>query len=170
MLTSGPRLSRAHGTASTRMIEPSDMVAIDLCRVPYLLGYRTGFGRVIAQRPLTSAEEDINAVVKKAYDAAVDICRPGVPASDLDVVVRDTFMSAGLGPYMMHRCGRTLGSESPEIPIAEGNQRALEADMIISIEPSIYMDGFQSRIESTFRITDEKPELLTPIHEGLIRA
>jgi Xaa-Pro dipeptidase len=170
LLTSGPRLSRAHGTASTRMIEPSDMVAIDLCRVPYLLGYRTGFGRVIAQRPLTSAEEDINAVVKKAYDAAVDICRPGVPASDLDVVVRDTFMSAGLGPYMMHRCGRTLGSESPEIPIAEGNQRALEADMIISIEPSIYMDGFQSRIESTFRITDEKPELLTPIHEGLIRA
>jgi Xaa-Pro aminopeptidase len=170
LLTSGPRLARSHGTASTRMIERSDIVAIDLCRVPYLLGYRTGFGRVITQRPLTSTEEDINAVVKKAYDAAVSMCRPGVIASDVDVIVKETLTDAGLGPYIMHRCGRTLGSEALEVPIAEGNQRELEADMILSIEPSIYMDGFQSRIESTFRITHEKAELLTPIHEGVIRA
>lgn len=169
LLTSGPRISRAHGTASTRMIERNDIVAIDLCRVPYLLGYRTGFGRVIAQRPLTSTEKDIDAVVKKAYEGAVDMCRPGVVVSDIDVFVRDTLYDAGLGDYMMHRCGRSLGSESPEIRIAEGNMRRLEADMIVSIEPSIYMDGYQSRIESTFRVTHDKAELLTPIHEGVIQ-
>jgi Xaa-Pro dipeptidase len=152
------------------MIERSDIVAIDLCRVPFLLGYRTGFGRVITQRPLTSTEEDINAVIKKAYDAAVNLCRPGVIASDIDVVVKETLTDAGLGPYIIHRCGRSLGSEALEVSIAEGNQRELEAEMIVSIEPYIYMDGFQSRIESTFRITRERAELLTPIHEGVIRA
>ncbi|RYH29869.1 MAG: aminopeptidase P family protein, partial [Alcaligenaceae bacterium] len=89
LLTSGPRLSRPHGTASTRKIESDDIIAIDLCRVPYLLGYRTGFGRVIAQRPLNSSEQDINAVVKKSYDTAVSLCRPGTVVSDIDVAARD---------------------------------------------------------------------------------
>lgn len=168
LLTSGPRLNRAHGTASTRMIERSDIVAIDLCRVPFLLGFRTGFGRVVAQRPLTSTEEDINAIVKKSYDAALDLCRPGAVASDINQAVTDTLVSGGLGPYIVHGCGRTFGVES-EMKLSEDNKRTLEADMIVSIEPSVYMDDYQSRIESTFRITHGKPELLTPIHEGVIR-
>lgn len=168
LLTSGSRLNRAHGTASTRMIEPSDLVAIDLCRVPFLLGVRTGFGRVVAQRLLTSTEEDIDAIVKKSYDAALLLCRPGVVASDVNQAVTDTLVSAGLGPYIVHGCGRTFGVET-EMKLSEDNKQTLEADMIVSIEPSIYMDGYQSRIESTFRITHEKPELLTPIHEGVIR-
>jgi Xaa-Pro dipeptidase len=169
ILTSGPRLNRAHGIASTRMIEPSDLVAIDLCRVPFLLGMRTGFGRIISQRPLTSTEEDINAVVKRAYDVALAVCRPGAVASHINQAVTDTLVSAGLGPYIVHGCGRTFGFEA-EIKFSEDSMRTVEADMIVSIEPSIYMDGYQSRIESTFRITHGKPELLTPIHEGVIRA
>ncbi|MCW8143071.1 Xaa-Pro peptidase family protein [Agrobacterium tumefaciens] len=168
LLTSGSRLNRAHGTASTRMIEPKDVVAIDFCRVPFLLGFRTGFGRVVSQRPLTSMEEDINAAVKKAYDAALDMCRPGAVASEINQVVTDTLVDAGLGPYIVHTCGRTFGVET-EMKLAEGSTGVLEADMIVSIEPSVYMDGYQSRIESTFRITDDKPELLTPVHEGVIR-
>lgn len=167
ILTSGPRLDRAHGIASTRMIEPSDLVAIDLCRVPFLLGMRTGFGRIISQRRLTSTEEDINAAIKKAYDAALDVCRPGAIASDINQVVTDTLVGAGLGPYIVHGCGRTFGFET-EIKFSEGNMRTLEADMVVSIEPSVYMDGFQSRIESSLRITNGRPELLTPIHEGMI--
>lgn len=167
ILTSGPRLNRAHGIASTRMIEATDLVAVDLCRVPFLLGLRTGFGRIIAQRPLTSTEEDINASIRRAYDSALEVCRPGAIASDVNQVVTDSLVGAGLGPYIVHGCGRTFGVEA-EIKLAEGNTKKLEADMIVSIEPSVYMDGFQSRIESSFRITDGKPELLTPVHEGMI--
>lgn len=168
LLTSGPRLSRPHGTASTRVIEPTDIVAIDLCRVPYLLGYRLGFGRIIAQRPLSSDEEDINATVKKSYDVAVSMCRPGTVMSDIDVAVREVLVKGGLGQYIMHRTGRTLGTEMIGIPIAEGSLTKIEEGMVLAIEPSIYMDGFQSRIESTFRITAEGPQLLTPIPERMI--
>ncbi|RYF57710.1 MAG: M24 family metallopeptidase, partial [Comamonadaceae bacterium] len=115
-----------------------------------------------------SSEQDINAVVKKSYDTAVSLCRPGTVVSDIDVAARDILQDAGLGPYIMHRTGRTLGCESPEIPIAEGIQRKLKANMILSIEPSVYMDGFQSRIESTFMITEDGPQLLTPVPEQMI--
>jgi Xaa-Pro dipeptidase len=168
LLTSGPRLNRSHGTASTRLIEPTDIVAIDLCRTPFLLGYRIGFGRIIAQRPLDSSEQDINATVRKSYDTAVSMCRPGTVVSDIDVAVRTVLQDGGLGPYIMHRSGRTLGTEPIGIPIAEGVQRKLEADMVLSIEPSVYMDGFQSRIESTFRVTADGPQLLTPVAEQMI--
>ncbi|PWE53706.1 hypothetical protein DEM27_24525 [Metarhizobium album] len=168
LLTSGSRLNRAHGTASTKMIEPNDIVAIDFCRVPFLLGFRTGFGRIVAQRPLSSTEQDINAAVRKSYDAALDMCRPGAVASDINQVVTDTLVDAGLGPYIVHSCGRTFGVET-EMKLAEGVGGSLKADMIVSIEPSVYMDGYQSRIESTFRITDGAPELLTPIHEGVVQ-
>ena len=169
ILTSGPRLNRSHGIASTRVIEPTDFVAIDLCRVPFLLGMRTGFGRIIAQRPLSSTEEDINAAIRKAYDAALDVCRPGAVAREINQAVTDTLVSAGLGPYIVHGCGRSFGFET-EIKFSEDNTRTLEADMIVSIEPSVYMDGFQARIESSLRITNGRPELLTPIHEGVIIA
>lgn len=169
LLTSGPRLSRAHGTASTRVIEPTDLVAIDLCRVPFLLGYRIGFGRVIAQRPLKSTEQDINATVKKSYELGVSMLRPGTDVSEIDAAVRNVLQEGGLGDYIMHRCGRTTGIES-EIRMQEGVHRKLEADMVLSFEPSVYMDGFQSRIESTFRVTPDGPELLTPIPEQMIIA
>lgn len=168
LLTSGPRLNRSHGTASTRVIEPTDIVAIDLCRVPFLLGYRLGFGRIIAQRPLDSTEQDINATVKKSYEVGVSMLRPGTIMSDIDVAVRSVLVEGGLGPYIMHRTGRTLGTELIGIGIAEGVKRKLEADMVLAIEPSVYMDGFQSRIESTFRITDDGPQLLTHVPERMI--
>jgi Xaa-Pro dipeptidase len=168
LLTSGPRLNRPHGAASTRLIESSDLVAIDLCRVPFLLGYRMGFGRVITQRPLDSTEQDINATVKKSYDVAVSMCRPGAVVSDIDVAVRTVLEEGGLGQYIMHRCGRTLGTEPINIPISEGNPTKLEADMVLSLEPSVYMDGFQSRIESTFRVTHEGAQLLTRVPEQMI--
>jgi Xaa-Pro dipeptidase len=168
LLMSGVRLNRIHGTASTRMIEPGDQVSIDLCRVPFLLGYRTGFGRVICQRPLNSTEQDIYATLKKSYDVAVSMCRPGTVLSDIDVAARTILEEGGVGQYFTHRTGRTLGCESPEIPVAEGIQRKLEADMIVSIEPSVIMEGFQTRIESTFRITPNGPQLLTDVPEEMI--
>lgn len=169
LLMSGSRLNRAHGTASTRLIEPEDFVAIDFCRVPFLLGFRTGFGRVIAQRALNSTEQDINAAVQLAYTKALDMCRPGAIAAEVNQVVTDTLMGAGLGPYIVHGCGRTFGVET-EAKLSEENSGKLEANMVLSMEPSVYMDGFQSRIESTFLITDDGPELLTPVHEGMVIA
>jgi Xaa-Pro dipeptidase len=169
LLMSGtPRLNRLHGTASTRLIEPNDLISIDFCRIPFLLGYRTGFGRVVSQRPLDSTEQDIAATIKKAYDATVALCRPGTVLSDIDAAARSIITDAGLGAYFTHRTGRTLGGDNLEREIAEGIEQKLQADMFVTIEPSVVMDGFQARIESTFRITPEGAQLTTPVPEEMI--
>jgi Xaa-Pro aminopeptidase len=168
LITSGPRLARAHGSASCRHIKPDDVVMFDYCRVPYLLGYRMAFGRVVSLRKLTSEEQDIDAAISKAYHEAVSMCRSDVSCSDIDLTVRRVLTDAKLGPYIVHRSGRGLGIDAVEPPeIKEGTADRLKVGMIISLEPSIYREGFAARIENTLLITKDGPELLTPAPTGL---
>ena len=63
----------------------------------------------------------------------------------------------------MHRNGRGLGIESVELPeIKEGVETMLQAGMVVSIEPSIYREGFAARVENTMIVTEGEPEILTP--------
>lgn len=162
LVTSGPRLARSHGSASTRMIGPDDVVAMDYCRVPYLWGYRMGMGRVVSMRPLKSEETDIHNTITEAYDAATSMLKPGTPCSDIDSTVRSILVRGGLAPWIVHRTGRGVGIENVELPeIKEGIPDVLEAGMVVSIEPSVHRDGFASRIENSFLITKEGAEPLT---------
>lgn len=168
LITSGPRLARAHGSASARQIASDDVVMMDFCRVPYLLGYRMAMGRVVSLRKLTSEEQDIDAAIDKSYRAAIAMCRPGASCSDIDSTIRAILVKAGLAPHIVHRNGRGVGIEAVELPeIKEGTTDRLKKGMVISIEPSIYREGFAARIENTLLVTDDGVELLTPAPEGV---
>jgi Xaa-Pro aminopeptidase len=168
LIQSGPRLARSHGSASNRVIERDDVVAMDFCRIPYLWGYRMGMGRIVSLRKLNAEETDIHATVTKAYDAGVLMLRPGASCSDIDSTVRGILVEGGLSPWIVHRSGRGVGIENVELPeVKEGVPDVLEAGMIISIEPSVHRAGFASRIEDTYLITNEGPELLTTVSGGI---
>jgi Xaa-Pro dipeptidase len=167
LITSGPRNARAHGSASVRRIEPHDTVMFDFCRVPYLLGYRMAMGRVVSLRKLSGEEQDIVAAIDKAYKAAIALCKPGASCSDIDSTIRRILVDAKLAPYIVHRNGRGVGIEAVEAPeIKEGGPDRLKEGMIISIEPSIYREGYAARIENTLLITRDGAELLTPAGPG----
>jgi Xaa-Pro dipeptidase len=162
LVTSGPRLAMSHGSASTRRIAPDDVVMMDFCRVPYLLGYRIGMGRVVTQRRLTSEEEDIEATIQRAYRVGLGLVRPGVTCSEIDSTIRAVLVAGGVAEHVVHRNGRGLGIESVELPeIKEGVETRLQAGMVVSIEPSIYRDGFAARVEDTMIVTEGEPEILT---------
>jgi Xaa-Pro aminopeptidase len=168
LITSGPRLARAHGSASGRRIESNDVVMFDFCRVPYLLGYRMAMGRVVSLRRLNSEEKDIEAAIDKAYAAAIAMCKPGASCSDIDSTIRRILVDAKLAPYIVHRNGRGVGIEAVELPeIKEGTTDRLKEGMVISIEPSIYREGFAARIENTLLVTADGAELLTPAQPGI---
>ena len=163
LVTSGPRLAMSHGSASARRIAPDDVVMMDFCRVPYLLGYRIGMGRVVTQRRLTSEEEDIDATIQQAYRVGLSLVRPGVTCTEIDATIRSVLVKGGLAEFVVHRNGRGLGIESVELPeIKEGIETPLQAGMVVSIEPSIYRDGFAARVEDTMVVTNDGPDILTP--------
>jgi Xaa-Pro aminopeptidase len=168
LITSGHRLARAHGSASCKHIESNDIVALDYCRVPYLLGYRMAMGRIVSLRTLTSEEKDIDAITSKAYEVGVSMVRPGASCSDIDFAIRQVLVDGKLGPYVVHRNGRGFGIEGVEIPeIKVGTTDVLKAGMVLSIEPSIYREGFASRVENALLVTADGAQVLTKAPTGI---
>lgn len=168
LITSGNRLARAHGSASCKQIEPNDMVALDFCRVPYLLGYRMALGRIVSLRKLTGEEKDIDAITEKAYNVGFSMVRPGASCSDIDAAIRQVLVDGKLGAHVVHRNGRGVGIEAVELPeIKVGAPDVLKAGMVISIEPSIYREGFASRVENTILVTADGGKVLTKVPSGI---
>ena len=168
LITSGHRLARAHGSASCKHIARDDVVALDYCRVPYLLGYRMAMGRIVSLRKLTSEEKDIDAITSKAYEVGFSMVRDGASCSDIDEAIRRVLVDGKLAPWIVHRNGRGIGIEAVEIPeIKVGAAGALKAGMVISIEPSIYRDGFASRVENAMLVTKDGAEVLTKAPTGI---
>jgi Xaa-Pro aminopeptidase len=168
LITSGHRLARAHGSASCKRIAPDDIVALDYCRVPYLLGYRMAMGRIVSLRKLTSEEKDIDAITSKAYQVGASMVRDGASCSDIDEATRRVMVDGKLEPWIVHRNGRGIGIEAVEAPeIKVGAPDVLKAGMVISIEPSIYRDGFASRVENAMVVTKDGARLLTKAPTGI---
>lgn len=81
-------------------------------------------------------------IMYKARDLAYDLLEPGVLMSEIDKKVRKYITNKGYGNNIIHRTGHGLGITGHEAPfIAEGYNRPLEANMVISIEPGIYIPG-----------------------------
>ncbi|MCW8143074.1 Xaa-Pro peptidase family protein [Agrobacterium tumefaciens] len=162
IITSGPRCDMVHALASTRAIEPDDMILLDFCRIPQFQNYRIGFARNVAMRKPNSTEQDMFQIVLDAYDKAVSVLRPGVAAEVPDLVAREMLDKAGIGETFAHRTGRGVGIEAAELPeIGAGDKLPLQAGMVVTIEPSIYLPNFSAHPEDTYLITEDGAELLT---------
>lgn len=106
----------------------------------------------------------IEGVVKTAYELAVAALkkRP-VTAKELDDVTRKCITDEGYGPQFIHTTGHGVGLDIHEPPSLSWNDKTeLKPDMIITIEPGIYLDkkcGY--RFENTLLITESGAEILT---------
>ena len=77
---------------------------------------------------------------------------------------------AGYGQYFTHRTGHGLGSESHEEPyIFSENTLPLEAGMVFTVEPGIYLPRRGgSRVEDDVLITLEGSETLSSMSRELV--
>ena len=89
--------------------------------------------------------------------------------SEIDKKVRKYIKEQNFGDFILHRTGHGLGITGHEAPfIAEGYDRELKPNMVISIEPGIYIPnvgGF--RHSDTVLITDDGYMKLTNAPEKL---
>lgn len=162
IITSGERSLLPHAVASNSVIRSRDCVMMDFCRFVQFRGYRIGMGRVALLRPPTAREKDAFAVAVEAYRTALDMVRPGTLAGDIDTAARTVIRRAGLHEYVCHRTGRGLGLEGAELPeIRERNPMPLQAGMVFTLEPSLYMPDFVARVEDTVVVTASGFEVLT---------
>jgi Xaa-Pro dipeptidase len=163
IITSGERLDMVHALASTRVIQPNDMVLLDFCRYPQFLGYRIGFSRMVSLRQLKNEETEMMRLTMEAFNLSLSVLKPGVRAEEPDLIAREFLEKQGLGETFVHRTGRGVGLEGAERPeIGAGDKTILQPGMVVTVEPSIYFPNFAVHVEDTLLITKEGHEVLTP--------
>ena len=99
----------------------------------------------------------------KARNIALDLVKPGTKSSDIDVATREYLIKNGYESNLLHRTGHGIGLSNHETPfISLGDDEPLKENMVISIEPGIYIDGVGGyRHSDTVLITKNGYELLT---------
>ena len=144
---SGPNAASPHHEVSDRVIEPGDVVVVDIGgTMPS--GYCSDCTRTYAVGHAPDEFLTYYEVLRRAQEAATRSVRPGVTAESVDRTARAIITDAGYGEWFIHRTGHGIGLESHEDPyIVEGNAIALEPGMAFSIEPGIYPGPHGARIE-----------------------
>jgi Xaa-Pro dipeptidase len=164
---SGPNGARPHHERSERVIEPGDVVVVDIGG-PLPSGYNSDCTRTYVMGDPAPGVAETYAVLQRAQTAGVQAVRPGVAAETVDAAARAIIADAGFGEFFIHRTGHGIGLQVHEEPyIVAGNATPLEPDMAFSIEPGIYQPGrWGARIEDIVLVTDDGVESLnTRPHE-----
>lgn len=165
---SGPHGADPHHEVSDRVIEPGDIVVIDIGG-PVEPGYNSDSTRTYSIGEPDPAIAAQIAVLEAAQQAAVDAVRPGVTAEAVDAAARDLLAAEGLGEVFVHRTGHGIGLSVHEEPyIVGGNTETLEPGMAFSIEPGIYFRGqWGARIEDIVVVTADGCEPVNLRPHGL---
>ena len=111
------------------------------------------------------------AAMTEARRVALGMIRPGVPCSEVDAAVNDYLRKEGYSgeDRRLHRTGHGIGLGNHEAPwIAEGSEERLAENMVISVEPGIYLPGVGGvRHSDTVLVTKDGHEILTCFPQAL---
>lgn len=165
---SGPHGADPHHEVSDRVIEPGDIVVIDIGG-PVEPGYNSDSTRTYSIGEPDPEIAGRIAVLEAAQQAAVDAVRPGVTAEAVDAAARDLLTAEGFGEVFVHRTGHGIGLSVHEEPyIVGGNTETLQPGMAFSIEPGIYFRGqWGARIEDIVVVTADGCEPMNLRPHGL---
>jgi len=164
-VVSGPRTALTGGPPSARKLEAGELLIVDL--VPRHLGYwGDSCNTCCAGEPKKEYRDAFEGLAAVLSDAIAKV-RPGLPACDLDRLVRTGV--AKLGGSYPHHTGHGLGISWHEEPrIVPYNTIPLESDMIIALEPGMYFEGkWGMRLEYVLRVTASGAEVLSKYRHEL---
>ena len=170
---SGPRSAFAykpHLLSTQRRMEAGDIALLELATVAD--GWWSDLTRTRAAG--AARPEDLLKwqVVVDAQSAAISAIRPGVLARQVDQAARHVIEMAGLGQYFIHHTGHGLGLRyhEPEPFLHPGVDASLEAGMVSSVEPGIYIQGWGGmRCEDNILVTETGVEIISEYSRELVR-
>ncbi|MEX5567296.1 Xaa-Pro peptidase family protein [Pseudomonas syringae] len=170
MVGSGPeRTARCHCSGGGRIMQDGEHVQICLCGQVFC-GYGICFDRPLAvgSRPFSKELRQVVDVAREAQVAALAKIRPGVTAGEVHAAAVAVIERVGWDRPFLHRTGRGIGySDWDGIELKADSPVKLEAGMVLSVEPGIYVDGIGgARFGDTVLVTETGYEVLTPFDLG----
>jgi Xaa-Pro aminopeptidase/Xaa-Pro dipeptidase len=167
IIASGENSALPHAKPSGRKIRKGDFIVIDF-GVKYK-GYCSDETCTFAFGKLTAEQKNAYQIVKDAHDRAIDTVRANIPASEIDRCVRRIF-GERYEHYFSHGTGHGVGLEVHEAPrLAPNSPDVLEAQMVVTIEPGLYIPGrWGIRIEDMVLVKENSCEKLSKMDKELI--
>jgi Xaa-Pro aminopeptidase len=167
ILASGPNGALPHARAGARKFKSGDAVVIDYGAV--YRGYCSDETCTFFIERVESDLKEVYGLVKEAHDRAIEAVVVGRSCREIDLTARDLISQKGWGSHFTHGTGHGVGLDVHEAPrISSKSEQMLEAGMVLTIEPGIYLPGkWGIRIEDTIRVTRGKAEILTKVSKEL---
>lgn len=158
-----PVSAKPHSVPSTNdLLCKGPHVALVLTRAN---GYAAESERTYFTSPPSKQDLKYFNLMLRARNLGLSMVKPGVRCADIDGEVNRFLATEGISKpeQRLHRIGHGLGLGNHEGPwLSEGSEDVLQAGMIVSIEPGIYVQGVGGyRHSDTVLVTESGYELLT---------
>jgi Xaa-Pro aminopeptidase len=166
---SGPNSTVLHYSANHRRVDRGEVVVID--SAAQCDGYASDITRTAPVGGKFSARQrEIYEIVLGAQNAAIAAAKPGIrlsgPTNSLTKIAKDYMDAHGkdlhgepLGKYFIHSIGHQVGLQVHDASV----DGPLEAGMVVTIEPGIYIpeENIGVRIEDVILVTENGAKLLS---------
>ena len=167
LVQSGPNSALPHMRPTSRKLASGDFVLLDFGAA--YDGYHADTTRMAVVGEPSLRHQEIHRLVLAAHDAAIAAVRAGTTTGAVDAAARQVIEAGGMGDRFFHRVGHGLGLEAHEDPSVDpGSATLLEAGMVFTIEPGIYIPGWGGvRIEDDIVVERSGCRVLTKADRSL---
>ena len=167
LVYSGANSAFPHGLPSVNRLAAGDTFMLSLgCAVGgrFVEGERT----FVLGEP-TADQRRYHDTIRAAQQLGRETIRAGLECREANRMCLDVIREAGLGEFIRHRQGHGIGLGMHEAPwLEDGDPTPLEAGMVVSNEPGIYVPGHAGyRISDSMLVTASGSEPLTTFPRSL---
>ncbi len=164
----GANTSLPHGVPGDNVVKEGSFVLMDYGAT--YDGYHSDMTRTVCVGKPTEKMEQVYNIVLDAQLKTIAAIKEGITGHDADKVARDVITAAGYGEMFGHSLGHGVGMEIHEAPTAApSSTRVLKENMIVTVEPGIYIPGeFGARIEDFVIVKKDGCENMTLAKKSLI--
>jgi Xaa-Pro dipeptidase len=174
-VTSGPRGGIPHTTWRRRVIETSDVVALETCAC--YNRYHAALFRTVAAGKIPQRAEDMYKVCLEGLDATIAKLRPGNTCADAHNACQAVIDKYGFTENYRKRTGYSIGiSFAPDW--GEGNILSLFHDVDVPLEPGMVFHvpvalrdyaKFTAAVSETVVVTGGVPRTLSKLSRDIVR-
>jgi Xaa-Pro dipeptidase len=157
----GENAANPHADPVHRELRRGDVVCADVSA--QLDGYWGDLTRCATCGPADGWAREVWALVREAQAKAIDACRVGAPARDVEAAQREVLETRPDLGEVLHGAGHAIGLAIHEPPfLVPRTETPLAAGMIFTVEPGLYRAGLGGiRLEDDVVVTDGNPETLS---------
>lgn len=159
----GERSSRPHAKPSERRLGMGEPILVDLGAV--VGGYCSDLSRSFVLGRVDGRLREIYRIIEEAQQAAFLAIKAGAGCREVDLKAREVLEKAGYGDRFIHGLGHGVGLQVHEFPRMSRwapEESKLDAGMVVTVEPGVYIPGFGGiRLEDMVAVTEGGCRVLT---------